>query len=170
MRLEHWLYTIPLRLRSLFRRAQIERELDEELRFHLEQRIEREIAAGKTPGEARHAALRAMEGVEQQKEQCRDTRKVNMIENLMQDVRYAWRSLFLGLVQGAWRPACHRTHIYAPRRSSRSASRSHHQLWIVAAKVWRSPRHPASPDPAGRRHLRHHRRHAARFWLSHSRS
>lgn len=93
MRLEHWLYTIPLRLRSLFRRAQIERELDEELRFHLEQRIEREIAAGKTPGEARHAALRAMEGVEQQKEQCRDTRKVNMIENLMQGVRYAWRSL-----------------------------------------------------------------------------
>jgi predicted permease len=93
MRLEHWLYTIPLRLRSILRRAQLEQELDEELRFHLEQRIEREIASGKTPAEARYAALRSMQGMEQQKEQCRDTRKVNMVENLNQDVRYAWRSL-----------------------------------------------------------------------------
>src|SRR5947209_4875638 len=92
MRLEHWLYTIPLRLRSIFRRAQVEQQLDEELRFHLEQRIGREIAAGKTAEEARHAGLRAMEGVEQQKEHCRDTRRVNMVENLTQDVRYAWRS------------------------------------------------------------------------------
>jgi hypothetical protein len=93
MRLEHWLYTIPLRLRSIFRRSQVEQELNEELRFHLEQRIGREIVAGKTPEEAGQAALRGMEGMEQQKEQCRDTRKVNMVENLMQDVRYAWRSL-----------------------------------------------------------------------------
>jgi hypothetical protein len=49
MRLEHWLYTIPLRLRSMFRRAQVEQELDEELRFHLEQRIGRELAARKPP-------------------------------------------------------------------------------------------------------------------------
>ena len=79
MRLEHWLYTIPLRLRSVFRRAQVEQELDEELRFHLEQRIEREIAAGETPEEARYAALRSMQGIEQQKEHCRETRKVNLI-------------------------------------------------------------------------------------------
>src|ERR1700730_9249269 len=39
VRLEHWLYTIPLRVRSIFRRAQVERELEEELRFHLEQLI-----------------------------------------------------------------------------------------------------------------------------------
>lgn len=72
MRLEHWVYTIPLRLRSLFSRARVEQELDEELRFHLEQRIQREIAAGKTPAEARHAAFRGMEGMEQKKEQCRE--------------------------------------------------------------------------------------------------
>ncbi len=35
MRLKHWFYTVPLRLRSLFRRAQVEQELDEELRYHL---------------------------------------------------------------------------------------------------------------------------------------
>ncbi len=51
MRLEHWWYTIPLRLRSLFRRANVEDELKEELRFHLEQQVVREIAAGKTPEE-----------------------------------------------------------------------------------------------------------------------
>ncbi|MGH9627948.1 MAG: permease prefix domain 1-containing protein [Bryobacteraceae bacterium] len=39
----HWIYTVPLRLRSLFRRSQVESELDEELRFHLEARIQHEI-------------------------------------------------------------------------------------------------------------------------------
>ena len=37
MRLEHWVYTIPLRLRSLFRRNRLEAELDEELRDHIDQ-------------------------------------------------------------------------------------------------------------------------------------
>lgn len=41
MRVEHWFYTIPLRLRSLFRRRHVEQELDEELRYHLEQKTGR---------------------------------------------------------------------------------------------------------------------------------
>ncbi len=93
MRLEHWWYTIPLRLRSLFRRAKVEDELQEELRFHLEQQVAREIAAGKTPEEARRGALRAMDGMEQCKEECRDARKVDTISNLAQDLRYAGRAL-----------------------------------------------------------------------------
>jgi hypothetical protein len=44
-----------------------ERELDEELRFHLEARIQQEIAGGRTPEEARYVALRAMDGMEQSK-------------------------------------------------------------------------------------------------------
>jgi macrolide transport system ATP-binding/permease protein len=40
MRAEHWLYTIPLRLRSLLRRSQVERELDEELNYHIERQVE----------------------------------------------------------------------------------------------------------------------------------
>src|SRR5712691_3028787 len=52
MRLEHWLYTIPLRIRSLFRRSKVEQELDEELPLHLEQLMAQQIAAGKTPDEA----------------------------------------------------------------------------------------------------------------------
>src|SRR5215813_9998570 len=93
MRFEHWLYTLPLRLRSLFRRAQVERELDEELQYHLERRIEEHLAKGMTAGEARNAALRAMGGVEQRKEECRDMRRVNLIENTLLDIRYAVRTL-----------------------------------------------------------------------------
>src|SRR5262245_11305382 len=93
MRLRHWFYTVPLRLRSLFRRNQVEQELDEELRYHIERQIEEHIAKGMTPEEARYAALRAMGGVEQRKEECRDMRRVRLIEELMQDVRYGLRTL-----------------------------------------------------------------------------
>ena len=93
MRLEHWIYTIPLRLRSLFRRQQVEQELDEELQYHLERKIEENLARGLTPEEARYAAMRAMEGLDQQKEQCRDMRQVNYVDNFLQDVRYGLRML-----------------------------------------------------------------------------
>ncbi|MGH9625856.1 MAG: ABC transporter permease, partial [Bryobacteraceae bacterium] len=83
----------PLRLRSLVRLKQVEQELDDELQFHLAQRIEQEIAAGKTPEEARYAALRAMHSIEQQKERCRDTRRVAWIEEFFRDLRYAIRHL-----------------------------------------------------------------------------
>src|SRR5215475_11727834 len=93
MRFEHWFYTVPLRLRSLFRRRQVEQELDEEIRYHLERQIEEHIDKGMTPEEARYAALRAMGGVERRKEECRDMRRVRWIEDLMQDVRYGLRTL-----------------------------------------------------------------------------
>jgi hypothetical protein len=93
MRLKHWFYTVPLRLRSLFRRAQVEQELDEELRYHLERQIEELIVKGMMAEEARHAALRAMGGVERRKEGRRDMRRVRLIEDLMQDVRYGLRTL-----------------------------------------------------------------------------
>jgi predicted permease len=93
MRLKHWFYTIPLRLRSLFHRAQVEQELDEELRYHLDRQIEENIARGMTEDQARSAALRAIGGVERRKEECRDMRRVRLIEDLMQDVRYGLRTL-----------------------------------------------------------------------------
>src|SRR5215510_10249912 len=93
MRIKHWFYTAPLRLRSLFRRAQVEQELDEELRYHIERQIEEFIARGLPPEEARYAALRAMGGVERRKEECRDMRRVRLIENLIQDLRYGLRAL-----------------------------------------------------------------------------
>jgi hypothetical protein len=49
MRPEHWIYTLPLRLRSLFRRPQVDQDLDEEIRDHLERRTEEYIAKGRSP-------------------------------------------------------------------------------------------------------------------------
>ncbi len=93
MRIKHWFYTVPLRLRSLFRRSRVEQELDEELHYHLERKIEENIARGMTPEEARYAALRAMGGVERRKEECRDMRRVRWIEDPAKDLRYGLRTL-----------------------------------------------------------------------------
>jgi len=88
-----WFYKIPLRLQSLFRKSRVERELSDELRYHLEKLIEEKIEEGKTPEQARYAALRELGGLDQIKEECRDMRRVNWIENFVQDVRYGLRML-----------------------------------------------------------------------------
>ncbi|MBO0800780.1 MAG: ABC transporter permease, partial [Blastocatellia bacterium] len=93
MRIKYYFYTIPLRLRSLLRRAQVEQELNEELRYHLERQIEEHITKGMTPEKARYTALRALGGIEQRKEECRDMRRVRLIEDLIQDLRYGLRTL-----------------------------------------------------------------------------
>jgi predicted permease len=88
-----WIYKLPLRLRSLFRKSRVEQELSDELRFHLEKLIEEKVAQGMTPEEARYAAMRELGGVEQIKEECRDMRRVNHIETFVQDLRYGFRML-----------------------------------------------------------------------------
>jgi putative ABC transport system permease protein len=93
MRPEHWLFTIPLRLRSLFRRAETDQELDEELRDHLERRTEEYVAKGIAPQEARWRARLDLGGVEQTKEKCRDTRRVNWFQDFVQDLLYGLRTL-----------------------------------------------------------------------------
>jgi predicted permease len=87
------LYTIPLKLRSLFRSDQLDRELDEELQYHLERAIEQNISKGMTPMQARTAALRAIGRLGHHVEECRDARGIHFIEDLQQDVRYACRTL-----------------------------------------------------------------------------
>jgi predicted permease len=93
MRAEHWLYTIPLRLRSLFLRKRVEAELDEELADHLERATETYLARGLSPSAARAAAIRDMDGLTQQKEACRDTRRIAPIDNTFRDVRFGLRVL-----------------------------------------------------------------------------
>ncbi len=93
MNIQRLRYTIPLRLKSIFSPAQVERELDAELRFHLEYKIEEGLAKGLTPDEARLAALRAMDGLDQRKEQMRDARRVHWLTDFLDDARYAVRSL-----------------------------------------------------------------------------
>ncbi|HWP42569.1 MAG TPA: ABC transporter permease [Blastocatellia bacterium] len=84
---------LRLRLRALFRKGEMERELDEELRFHLEKEVEQNLARGMGPEEARLAALRSFGGVEQVKEESRDVRGVRFLEELGQDLRYGARML-----------------------------------------------------------------------------
>ena len=84
---------VRLRLRSLFARRGVEQELDAELSYHLERQIEEYRAAGMTDREARHAALREMGGTAQRKEECRDMRRLNLVDNAIQDFRYAIRQL-----------------------------------------------------------------------------
>src|SRR5437870_6578492 len=87
MRPKHWLYTIPLRLRSLFRWAQADQEVDDELRDHLERKTEEYVAQGMTQEEAHRHARLDLGGIEQTKEKCRDERRVNWIQDLIQDLR-----------------------------------------------------------------------------------
>jgi predicted permease len=84
---------LRLRLRSLLRRERVDRELDAELRFHLEQQIEENIASGMSPDEARAAALRLFGNVSELHEECRDMREVSFAENVWRDMRHAARVL-----------------------------------------------------------------------------
>ncbi len=78
-------------LRALLRRPEMERELDEELLYHIEQQTEQNIRLGMSPEEARHAARKAFGGVEQAKERSRDARGVRWLEDLRQDLGYGAR-------------------------------------------------------------------------------
>src|SRR3954469_24320268 len=79
--------------RALFFRRKVEAELDEEMRFHLEKAQDDLVARGVPPEEARLAALPEFGGVEQHKEECRDERGISALEDLGQDLRFAFRSL-----------------------------------------------------------------------------
>jgi putative ABC transport system permease protein len=84
---------LRLRLRSLFLRTSAERELEDEIRFHLEAQIAENAALGMGPREARDAALRAMGGVPQIEEACRDTRRTAAWEGFLRDLRHGVRLL-----------------------------------------------------------------------------
>src|SRR5690348_8755917 len=84
---------VRLRLRSLLSREKVDQELDEEVRYHLERQIDENVAAGMPPENARYAALQSIKDIEQRKEQCRDMRGLNLIDNAVQDFRYAARGL-----------------------------------------------------------------------------
>src|SRR5215475_14039743 len=80
-------------LRALFRRSQVERELDEELRYHIERQTEQNIRLGMNPEEGRSAAIKTFGGVEQARERSRDARGVRWIEDLWRDLSYGARML-----------------------------------------------------------------------------
>jgi predicted permease len=82
-----------LRLRALLLRRRAERDLDDELRFHLEMEARKNQAAGSDPADAVRQALRNFGGLEQRREECRDARGTSAVENLARDLRYGIRVL-----------------------------------------------------------------------------
>ena len=80
-------------LRRLLGRAALDRELEAELRFHVEEETARHVAAGLPPDEARRRALVEFGGVDRAAEDCRDARGTRGVESTLQDLRYAARVL-----------------------------------------------------------------------------
>jgi predicted permease len=81
------------RLRLLFRRGVAESRMDEEFRFHVEMETAKNLRAGLSPREARRRALVSFGGVERHREAMRDGRGSRLLEDLVQDARFAFRSL-----------------------------------------------------------------------------
>ncbi len=84
---------IRLWLCALFRKQKLDRDMDEEMRAHLELRTQANIEAGMSPEEARYAALRSFGGMAQVKEGCRDLRGVGWIDTFWRDIRFSLRML-----------------------------------------------------------------------------
>ncbi|HEX8068864.1 MAG TPA: ABC transporter permease [Pyrinomonadaceae bacterium] len=89
----YWFRLMRARLRGLLRRARVERELDEELRFHLRMRAEENVRRGMTPAEAERAARRSFGQWARVKEACRDVKGGGVLETLLQDVTFGARML-----------------------------------------------------------------------------
>ncbi len=80
-------------VKALFVSKRMERELDDEIRFHLQRETEENVRRGMAPEAARTEALRKFGGVEKTKEELRDADRARLLETVVQDVRYGLRSL-----------------------------------------------------------------------------
>ncbi|MDB4915059.1 MAG: permease [Gemmatimonadetes bacterium] len=86
---------LRFRLRAMFRKSAMERELDDELRFHVEHETEKHVRAGMSPADARQRALADFGGMERIKEDTREARGIILMQTIAQDLRYALRGLRL---------------------------------------------------------------------------
>lgn len=93
MKMSRWLSSLPLRMRTLFKKRAMETELDEEIRFHVERQVDALVERGFSPETARGMAMKEMGNVERQMEQCREVRAWHWLEILRADVRFGWRQL-----------------------------------------------------------------------------
>lgn len=84
---------LRFRLRAIFRRDSMERELEDELGFHFEQQVEELKQSGLSSEEASRRARIIVGGSERLKEECRDARGVSLLETMLQDLRYGARVL-----------------------------------------------------------------------------
>ena len=90
MRLTRWL---KRRIDVLARRDDAERELEDELRSHLDDEIRYNVERGMDPERARQQALSDFGGVERTKEEVRDVRGARLLDDVARDVRVGLRSV-----------------------------------------------------------------------------
>src|SRR6266511_1865592 len=88
-----WLRIFIHRLCGLFLKRKMERDLEDEIRSHLDMQIEDNLRLGMSLEEARYEALRKFGGVEQVKESYRDRLSLSVVDSTLQDLRYALRML-----------------------------------------------------------------------------
>lgn len=81
------------RYRALFKKDELDREMSEEMRSHIEMQAQEHIEAGMSPEEARRTALLQFGSAESIKETCREERGVSWVEDLLRDLRYGGRML-----------------------------------------------------------------------------
>ena len=91
--MRRWMHAIPARLKAIFLRRRIERDLDDELAFHVAMQTRANAREGMTETEAYRRARVEIGGVEQVKERSRDVLPLRWLRDAMQDVRYALRGL-----------------------------------------------------------------------------
>ena len=84
---------VMLRFRSIFRRSREDINLQREIELHFEQLVKEAMASGMSEPEARIMARRQFGPIETMKDECRDQRGVNLLDNLLRDIRYALRMM-----------------------------------------------------------------------------
>jgi predicted permease len=89
----NWFQKLSKWFRSLWQRREVKQEIDEELRFHLEQRTAENLAAGMAPEEAAREARKRFGNLQSVREECREKRNASFGETTLQDVRFGARML-----------------------------------------------------------------------------
>ena len=89
-----WMEQLRMRIEMLLLRGRAGGRLDDELRFHLEQQIAENVAAGMSADEGRHAALRAFGNPVALRDQARETWSWSGVELLLRDLRIGLRTLW----------------------------------------------------------------------------
>ena len=91
--MRRWIYAIPARLRAILLRQRIERDLDDELAFHVAMQTRANAREGMSDADAYRRARIEIDGVEQTKERSRDVLPLRWARDAMRDVRYGLRGL-----------------------------------------------------------------------------
>jgi putative ABC transport system permease protein len=88
-----WYHEIASSIRSLAGKRKEDRELSEEVRFHIEMETRRNVQAGMPEADARRLAVKSFGGLERHKDDTRDERGTSWFDDIWSDVRFAARSL-----------------------------------------------------------------------------